>query len=1149
MAHDVPHIAKDDIDLVLEAFDLAPSMMGIVELAGDDVVHLRDNRSACAFFGLPPGGTSGRSARAMGVDAETVRRWLEHYRRSAASGETVRFEHRYAHEGEDRTMQVAVRKLGKGDRFLYVADDVTAQRRAEAAAASAEAERQAAVTELRRERDFSNAVLETAGALVVVIGRDGRITRFNRACERLTGRTAHEMLGREIWQAGLIPDEQQRGARQAWAALVRGELPNHHENDWLSTRGDRRTVAWSNTVIVGPSGDVEYVIATGLDITERRRDEARLRASERRFRELAEAMPQIVYVVREDGELEYLNGRWRSYTGASAFDLAAVVHPDDLPAMNASWQLAFRAGEPHSFEFRLRTGDRYRWFLSRCVPTRDDDGKALRWYGTSTDIDDLKRAHEALRASEERFQQFMQNCPAVAYIKDERGRYVWANARLARAVPDWQGVEDDAFVSATDVPQVRANDAAVLAAGTPMTFIESVTADHGPQHWLAHKFPISDARGVPLLAGMSVEITEQVRAREEVRRLNEELTARTRELETLLDLVPVAIFMTKDPEARRIDANRAAARLIELPAETGASPTALSGEDAVPYTIWRDGRELEPSEHPIHAAARGVEVRGAEYELRFENGVRKNIFGGASPIRDGGGKVLGGVAAFIDVTEPVRVRRRLATMFDTNLVGNIRWRIDGAVTEANDAFLTMLGYTREELPSISWRELTPPRWAEADRAALAALASRRKHPPFEKEYLDRSGRPVPVLVSSAFFPESEDEGISYIVDLRDVKRAEQRVRELFDQVTAASRAKDEFMATLAHELRNPLAPILNAVEILRAKGPPDPQLAWGRDVIHRQVRHMSRLLEDLLDVSRIARDKLELRKEPVTIASVVDAAVETSRPVIDAGRHRLHCSVPAGAQRIVADPVRLAQVVSNLLNNAAKYTPEGGHIELRVDVCGGTLEIVVRDDGIGIAPEMLPHVFDLFTQAAPGWAQGGLGIGLSLVRGIVQLHGGTVNASSEGPGRGSEFRVSLPDVALAAGTAEGGALGTTPALARRVLVVDDNEDSADTLVALLEIYGCEVAAAYTGAQALALAESFRPSAVLLDVGMPNMSGHEVAERLRAMPSGEELLIIAMTGWGQEDDRKKTRDAGFDHHLVKPLDPAALVELLARSSRA
>jgi signal transduction histidine kinase len=383
----------------------------------------------------------------------------------------------------------------------------------------------------------------------------------------------------------------------------------------------------------------------------------------------------------------------------------------------------------------------------------------------------------------------------------------------------------------------------------------------------------------------------------------------------------------------------------------------------------------------------------------------------------------------------------------------------------------------------------------------------------------------------------------------------------------ADRHKDEFLAMLAHELRNPLAPILNAVQLMRKKPLGDPQLVWSRDVIERQLTHLSRLVDDLLDVSRITRGKINLSREPVEVAGLVARAVETVQPLIAERAHQFTVDVPDEPIHVFGDPLRLTQALGNVLANAAKYTERQGRISLVARQSDGMVEIRVRDSGIGIPADLLPLIFDMFTQLnhETGRSQSGLGIGLALVRKLLDMHGGTVTASSEGDGMGSEFLIRLPVIAndLARATAVGGrhsngrdtsAVASTSANAdaraplqvrRRILVADDNSDALESLATLLELGGHEVFSAANGALALECAERHLPEVALLDIGMPKLDGYEVARRIRAQPWGRGITLVALTGWGQDSDRRRSGEAGFDSHLVKPLDLDKLTELLGR----
>ncbi|MGV3494763.1 MAG: response regulator [Ramlibacter sp.] len=364
----------------------------------------------------------------------------------------------------------------------------------------------------------------------------------------------------------------------------------------------------------------------------------------------------------------------------------------------------------------------------------------------------------------------------------------------------------------------------------------------------------------------------------------------------------------------------------------------------------------------------------------------------------------------------------------------------------------------------------------------------------------------------------------------------------------AGRRKDEFLATLAHELRNPLAPLRNAAHFLKLRGPGTQDVQWAADVMDRQVSVMGRLIEDLMDVSRINQGRLELRRERLELEQAIADALETIQPQIDGSGHKLTVLHPRVKLHVNADRGRLAQVFVNLLGNAAKYTDPGGQIELQVSSEGGEAVVTIRDNGIGIPVHRLESVFDMFSQEEPALvrSRGGLGIGLSLTRKLVQMHGGTVTAHSEGPGKGSVFTVRLPATvaqAEAAQDAPAPAAANAPGLLR-ILVADDNRDAAETLSVLLEVMGHEVRQANDGEAAVALAPAFDPQLVLLDIGMPGLNGYDTCRALRGQPGGTGRTIVAVTGWGQPQDLARAGEAGFDHHLVKPVDMQALTDLIA-----
>ncbi len=481
----------------------------------------------------------------------------------------------------------------------------------------------------------------------------------------------------------------------------------------------------------------------------------------------------------------------------------------------------------------------------------------------------------------------------------------------------------------------------------------------------------------------------------------------------------------------------------------------------------------------------------------------------------------------IDVALPVDEQVRLAYE---------RGRID----ECNDAFARMYGFERaEDVLGFGLDPLLPV----SDPAAVAhvrgVILSEYHVVDVESVETDRHGRPV--WISNTIHGVVEDGRLLRIwgtqKDVSDRRRNEEALRE-------ADRHKNEFLATLGHELRNPLHPIRNAVEILRRKPADDADTRRSHDLIERQVVHLARLIDDLLDVSRISQGKLELRPAAVALQDVLAAAIESMSATVAPARQRLTVEQPGEPLIVEGDAVRLTQVISNLLDNASKYSPQDARIQVRLERDGTGALLRIRDQGMGIPREHLTRVFDLFYQAGGGSSPGGgLGIGLTLVQRLVEMHGGTIAATSEGAGQGSEFVVRLP---LA--TARPGPAATTaappPLRPMRMLVADDNRDSADSMALLLRLDGNEVHVAYDGEEALRVAARERPEVLLLDLGMPRLNGLEVAERLRREPWGRDLVLIAATGWGLEEDRRRTLEKGFDAHLVKPVDHAALLALVA-----
>jgi PAS domain S-box-containing protein len=532
----------------------------------------------------------------------------------------------------------------------------------------------------------------------------------------------------------------------------------------------------------------------------------------------------------------------------------------------------------------------------------------------------------------------------------------------------------------------------------------------------------------------------------------------------------------------------------------------------------------------------------------------------AAPILDGDGKVRGAVLVFRDVTEHRRAERSLleAKAYAESIVDTVRQPLlvlgpDLRIASAGRAFYRTFGLKPEDVQGRSFVELDDCRWEIQDlRERLeAVLTHGSSFEDFEVDcFLPELGRRT-MWLSASGVDRDGGQAELILVAIEDVTAQKQSERMLREQAAALKEAdarKNEFLATLAHELRNPLAPIRNSLYIMQMTSDDREALEASRAVIDRQVLQLVRLVDDLLDVSRINRDRLELKKEIVDLAAILESSVEAARPQAASREIDLQVSLPPTPIRLDGDPVRLAQVFSNILNNASKYTERGGHIRLTSERIGDEAVVTIRDDGMGIPTEMLPRIFQMFTQVDHSLdrSQGGLGIGLALVRRLVEMHGGRVDAHSDGLGRGSEFVVRLPvvvDEVPVAPAPDFPAEESSGPVRKRIVVVDDNQDSADSLARMLVVLGNDVLTAYHGAEAVEMADESRPDLAFIDISLPDLDGYEVARQIRRRPWGKEMILVALTGWGNEEDRRRAIEAGFDHHITKPAELAALSSIL------
>jgi two-component system CheB/CheR fusion protein len=603
---------------------------------------------------------------------------------------------------------------------------------------------------------------------------------------------------------------------------------------------------------------------------------------------------------------------------------------------------------------------------------------------------------------------------------------------------------------------------------------------------------------------------------------------------------------------------------------SGLALLGLTAEDLSGRTPWE---ALPPGMGQVFAPLYHVVMEGREGEAEFFFEDRAYALR-ATPVRNDAGDITAGLLIAHDLTERKRVEAGLASvlthapciLFYAEVVERgekLLWDIRIFDEEGAQRVLSLDVRPDQDYVHAWWESRNREDNARMRIVTAASLAAGENAYAQEYRCTNRYGEEQWLSERVHLQPQAPGHwrAVGVCTDVTERKRLEATLREQARALEEANARKDEFLAMLAHELRNPLAPMLNAVAIMRSRADRE-RGEHARDVIERQVHHMARLVDDLLDVARITRGTVELRRRATLLATVVGHAVETGRPFIAARNHTLTIRLPDEAVPLYVDPTRIAQVITNLLTNAAKFTEPGGRIEIvgELDALpeGARWAVLrVRDTGKGIPPDMLPHIFDVFTQVDPGIdrSEGGLGLGLTLVRTLTEMHGGAVEARSAGVGEGSEFLIRLPVFQGEASQTSSSPLEAmpqprevssagAPASTRRVLIVEDNPDAAETCEELLQDWGYQTRVAHSGPVALQAAAGFLPDVVLMDIGLPGMDGYEVARRLRDRPGGAGAVLIALTGYGQDEDRRLSRESGFHHHLVKPVDPENLRLLLA-----
>lgn len=1050
-------------------------------------------------------------------------------------------------------------------------------------------ERKRAEETLRANEEKLRLFIEHAPAGVAMFDRDMRYI----ACSR---RWAHDyripddVFGRAHYE--LFPDLPDR-----WKDVHRrglsGETLCAEDDAFARADGTTQYVTWEVRPWRRSSGEVGGILIGAEDVTHRVEAEQRLRDSETTFRVMFNVSSMGKAQADAVGRFLRVNQAFCRMTGFDESELltrtfADVTHPDDRQADAMGFRrMIDGTSDTYVTEKRyVRKDGSIIWAQVTGNAIRDERGQLVRTTAVVQDITDRKRADEAMVAQHRRLNLLARTAQRLL-VSDEPPRALLET--ICADVAQLIDMEIFFHYRLSDHP----GELVLAAHGgtTPEEERRFATMRFGEllcgrvaqrrerlvvedlQHVAIEGAEVlrgvgaTSYAGFPLLAHGELlgTIAFISRRRTHLRDGDVQL------IQTICDQMAVTLERARlESELRTSEAN---ARLAldgadmgswDVDLRSGATTWSRRHAEAQGYTTEDAPATVERWEAHVHpddlmrvreAMARACASRepfGVEHRVfRADTGEERWLALYGRYDYDEVGEPLRVSGVSLDVTDRKRAdtslresETRFRLMADQTPI--IMWVTDptGGIEFVNAAYSHFFGVTLAQVGGQSWRPLVHPEDAAYVQAFSDALRTRSafhascrvRRADGEWRWIDSTGQP-------RFTEDGEFLGlIGVSPDITDQRRAAELERE-------AARQKDEFIAVLAHELRNPLAPIRTSVGVLRAPGTKESTLIKCRDIIDRQVAHMARLLDDLLDVSRLSRGMLTLQPTIVRLRDVVEDALETVRPIVDDRGHTLTVNDIDPSLVLEADAARLAQVLTNLLNNAAKYTPPPGAISVHVEVQDQAVVLRVRDNGIGLRHDMRERIFELFTQMedARQHADGGLGIGLGLTKRLVEMHGGTITAESQGPQQGATFTVTLPLQAGKPAPATSGTPWTSPSTQpparRRVLIVDDNVDAADTLAMLLETLGCEVRTVYDGQSALQEAHAFQPDLVLLDLGMPDIDGQAVCRRLRAETWGTNIVIAAVTGWGQDEDRRRTRVAGFDHHLVKPVDPEVLQRLV------
>jgi PAS domain S-box-containing protein len=882
--------------------------------------------------------------------------------------------------------------------------------------------------------------------------------------------------------------------------------------------------------------------------------------ADERFGSLMDQAPFSIQVFAPDGRTIRVNGAFEKLWGVRFEQMKAYNILEDpqmeIAGIRGDILRAF-AGEsvrlppirydPNETVPGIAHGDSRRWLSAVMYPLKDAGGQIHEVVIIHEDITARVRAEEESKRSELTMRSVLESISDGFFALDRDWRFTYVNPQAEILVGKAPG-ELLGRVFWEEFPGTVGNEFEAayrrVARDRVKTSVTAFYEDH--DRWyevLIH--PATDGG----ISAYFHDVSERVEAEAEVARLRTESEQQRRVYETALSNSADYHFIF-DLDGRLLYASRPLLALWGKHDQYDVVGESLAELGYPPELVARLERQIAEVVKTGHPVRDDTPFTGAEGERHYEYIL--------SPVVGHAGEVEAVAGSSRDITdrklaeEGLRESERLYRAIGESIDYGV-WVCDpqGRNIYTSESFLRLVGLTQEQCSEFGWGTVLHPDDAERTIAEWKACVESGDQWDIEHRFRGVDGQWHPILARGVPVRNEQGKITAWAGINLDISRQKHVERELRE----ADRRKDQFLATLAHELRNPLAPIRNSLEILKM-----PRIDAGiarqtREMMERQVHHLVRLVDDLIDVSRVMRGKIDLRTERIELATVIARAIETAQPLIDSHGHRLELAIPSAAIHVNGDPVRLTQVVGNLLTNAAKYTNANGTIRLSAERENGEAVLRVRDNGIGIAPAMLPSIFELFVQVDhdASRSHSGLGVGLTLVAKLVELHGGTVVARSEGLGKGTEFIVRFPLAEMDAEESAGarGCDGSTdPAVADalRLLVVDDNDDAATSLAMLLRLRGHDVRIANDGRSALEMALTEVPDIVFLDIGMPEMDGCEVARLMREQSRLSGVVLAALTGWGQQEDRRRTAEAGFDHHLVKPIEPAMLEQLLAKARR-